>query len=150
MVVEGEYQPNQGYALALGRFLTNLQFFKFRGKNFGTPSQRVWHVEGDGKVHFVNPQIGMAVGLIVEISAPRLIGGGRVSGRFQIVSVGPDPRDIVVSGWPVGVFAGEGSIRGSSYIYAFIDSNNITIGRIIVRKVGRPFIQYRGRRSNRF
>jgi len=69
--------------------------------------------------------------------------GRLATGSYKLSSASGNTAQLV--GWSFAASAG-GKARKSVVIYPLIDGLNTVATRIVTRKVGRPFDQYRGRR----
>src|SRR5262249_23725523 len=69
-------------------------------------------------------------------------------GRFHVSAVSGNTISIDAPSWTFGSTTG-GTVRVDAVVYPNVDSANTAAGRIVTRRVGRPFFGYRGRRSKR-
>jgi hypothetical protein len=92
---------------------------------------------------------GYLVGDTVAFSkVKRNTTGELISFRSVVISVGPNPNQFQVLG---GILLGGtgGTARKITYALFTMNPAQFNVDRAAVRKVGRPFGQYRGRRSRR-
>ncbi len=146
-VVEGEYSPSQAYAAFLAAFFEQLGNWRFRGLDLSQPSIPIINISAAGVVQLGGLSAGFAVNDKVKIL--RAVDGVNepVGGIFMVGAI-PSATQITLIAWTAGACTG-GSCRKHAVIYPLVDSANCKVGRIITRRVGRPFTQYRGRRSRR-
>jgi len=145
-VVNGEYVPSVNFTAAFEAFKDQLQLFNFRGVNLQADQAQINFVDASGNINLLSP-LTVAEGAVVQViktmnSESRLVGG-----RFQ-VDAGPTTTVIPVKQWNLGLTEG-GTVRIYEIIYPQVNKATTNLGRITVRKVGRPFFSFRGRRSNR-
>jgi hypothetical protein len=146
-VAEGEYSPTYGFQNALLLYASQLQSWLFRGRDLAQPTNNVLTISTVG---IVTTQLGVTYAPLdmVRISKSRDSGSNLRGGLFQIASVGPGPNVFTLLNWPYGSTTG-GSVRKNAIVYPMVDSANFTVGRVITRRVGRPFVAFRGRRSRK-
>lgn len=144
MVVEGEYSPTTGYSRALDSYFKALTFFQFRARDLTLPTVPIHDVAADGTITALGP---LSLALLDQVRVLRTKdSGSRLRGGVFLVTATTATNVVRVASWPYGATTG-GKVRKEAYAYPFIDGDSATPGRIIVHKVGRPFDQYRGRRS---
>jgi hypothetical protein len=147
-VVEGEYQPQGTFPANLNSFIQALAAWQFRGRDLSQAAQPVLTIGATGLVTAVSPLAFIQLQMVRVLKAKDSSGNLR-GGRFQVATVGPNANQITLLNWPFGACTG-GNVRlDTANIYASVDAANTTSGRIVVKKVGRPFTQYRGRRGRR-
>lgn len=146
-VVEGEYSPTIAFATALQTFFTALQIWRFRAVATNPPPTPLLEISTAGVVLTAVPHVFVVNDMIQVKRAVGLFGQLR-GGRYRVISVGPGNNQLSILGWQHGECV-LGTAIGFLIFYPSIDNANITIGRIITRRVGRPFTQYVGRRSRK-
>jgi len=145
-VVEGEFSPSRPYSDALKKFfnsgLTNLYF---KGKDKTQPKIDIATVTAGQVVTTVLPH-GLAVGDSVLIAKNKVTASGNTQKAIGlVVSV---TSATIFTTESLNLFAGTGGYAQKQIvIYVQVDPPNVQFSRIVVRKVGRPFVQYRGRRG---
>jgi len=148
LVKNGEYAPFSGYKNALTQFITSLRTndWGFIGRDLTQPAIRVLGIAGgvlitDGSNAILPGADWVRFNKVVDVN------GKPVSGSFFVAS-SPSANHFVLTGLDNTIVAGpNGTVRRD--IVARFNYSNITPGRVVVRKVGRPLEQYRGRRSKR-
>lgn len=148
LVINGEYKPITAYKGAVTRFITSLTSgdWGFIGRDLTQPAIRVIKVSAgvlttDGSSPLIAGVDWVRFHKVVDSL------GNPVSGAYFIGS-SPGTNQFALSGFPTDVTVGaNGTIRRD--IVARYNYTNVTPGRVVVRKVGRPLEQYRGRRSKR-
>lgn len=147
-ITEGEYQPSADYNVQMNLFLATLANWAFRAKQQATTKFKIISITTTGLMTTEMPA-GFIVNQMVRITKARDAGGNLRSGRFQVSATGPGTTVFQLLNWPFTSSTG-GTVFGDQTIfYPAIDANNIGISRTVTRRVGRPFVGYRGRRSRR-
>lgn len=146
-VVEGEYLPSQAFSNDLVSFFQSLSGWQFRGRDLSNPGSKIISIAAGGNF-ITEAATGFAPMQMVRILRSQDEFGDFVSGRFQVDTIGPGTNQGHLLNWGSASVSG-GTIRPDGIVFLNVDSKNIGIGRIITRRVGRPSIQYRGRRSRK-
>lgn len=144
-VVEGEYSPSGVFTSDLNFFFRVLGQWLFRGRDLTPQTTRLFTVSALGVFNTETPHL-LAPLDIVRVSRAITAFGQFHSQRLQVATVGPGTNGGTFTGWLGGSTSG-GTVRKDAIVFPQVDPDNITIGRVITRRVGRPFVQYRGRRS---
>lgn len=147
VVKDGEYNPDQAFSQNLSTFFGTLNGLLFRGRDLTLNQTKIISVATDGTVT-CEVAITVAPLQMVRILRTLNTAGTKIGGRFQVTSVGPGANVFKILGWTAGATAG-GSVRADAIIYPAVNGSAIQISRVISRRVGRPFVQFRGRRSAR-
>lgn len=142
-VVQGEYFPSDAYDIALRTFFFGLVGWQFRGRDL---SQATLVIEGVSAAGEVTTEVNhpYVVGDYVRILRTQDQGGNLFGGRFRVIAP-VTARTFVLNGWEGGITDG-GKVRLDAIVYPNVDAAAIQIGRVVVRKVGRPSSGYVGRR----
>lgn len=145
-VTQGEYKPVPPFDTNLANFFKMLKqsAWNFRGRDLAQVAHPILTIDPTGIVAFSEPH-GLAVGDYVRVLRTVLANGRQFGGRFYVDAV-PSPLKITITGWSQGATTG-GKGRKDAIVHPNVES--ATFDRIITRRVGRPFIQYRGRRSKK-
>lgn|SRR5262245_31335055 len=146
-VVEGELATYAAWYSWLPTYYRALQFFTFRGRDLTAPAVKILDIDETG---LVNCEVAHTYALNDMVRILRTLDERGIfqGGRFQIDTLGPGAVKFKVRNWTFGKTTG-GTVRKDGIVYPTIDWQNITTGRVITRKVGRPSGQYRGRVSSR-
>jgi len=149
LVVDGEFRPTADFSRALTLLFRTLGNFAMRTVgNIALPNT-IATISAAGLVTFSVARPLLASGESIQISNVTALGGVTVGGTFSIESVSTtNPLQLSIRDWRFGDCIG-GQGVGTGTTYPVLDAAHATIGRIIVRKVGRPFVGYRGRASVR-
>src|SRR6516162_2989694 len=145
----GEFQPNQIFTTSVQNFFTALGNFSFRAID-PVNSKRValFSIDLTGLVTLKdNIPIPFLAQDVITISKAITTTGTFFGGQFVIKQTGPG-NTMQLNGWTGGNCTGGVAIKRAYNIYP-ISSGSCAVTRTVVRKVGRPFEQYRGRRSKR-
>ena len=148
VVSGGEYQPDQGFNNLMAAYLNFISIANgvgWVGRDLSLGSVRV--IAFNAGVLTVSAAIpGVGVGDFVRLNRVYSTLGFPVKGAYQVTAIngvnytlGNPPNATVI--------APSGTARKDALL--FFDINNGVPNRAVVRKVGRPFEQYRGRRSKR-
>jgi hypothetical protein len=145
-IVNGEFQPGSGYLSALNAFLANLvnAVWGFIGRVKSNPSAQVMGIASGGVVT-LSANVGGAPGNgFLRLNRVYDTLGNPVKGTFPMTNVaGPVYTVSGLGATTVSKPSGTARLDGLSF-YAY---GTTSIGRACSRKIGRPFEQYRGRRS---
>lgn len=144
----GEFSPDFPYDTFLKTYFNELKQWSFTGQDFTQTVYQVADIDANGLLSTVGNntiQIGDTVAVQgFKIAFPPTI----VSFKRTVTAVGPTANKFTLDNW-VGAAGVGGTVRKVSYAVYDMDGANAVAARISVRKVGRPFGQYRGRRSKR-
>lgn len=145
VVTEGEQNINGVNNFPFQTFVKSLAGWYFQGRDLSQPRVKILIGTSQGNFTTETPPL-FAPNTMIRMARLQVVGSNKsIGGRFQVNSVGPG-NVFTVNGWSGQLTAG-GSARGDGQVYPQVDVNNVFPTRIVVRKVGRPFGQYRGRRS---
>lgn len=148
MITRGEFSPTFNYGAAVQRFFTELEGYRFRAQSLSAVEVPVLTILDTGEVHTAAPGLaGVAAGSRVQVSRCQKADKTTVSGRFFVASRASDTI-FTLANWTAGEVTG-GSVRIYETIFPLVPADGVTSGRIVTRKVGRPFGQFRGRQSPR-
>jgi len=145
-VVNGEFAGNEDWNANYFVFLTNLAGWKFRARDLTLPKVIVKTVDTDGVVTFAS-DLALAVGDKVSLYRLKNAFGKFVNGTFT-VGAATTLRSVTLLSWTAGACT-DGKAQKFSPIYPAITAAGTVQGLISQKKVGRPFDQFRGRRSKR-
>lgn len=144
-VVRGEFQPQGGMAL-YNAFYRELNGWLMRGKDASQPFKNIATIDAGGNVAMTE-DLPITAADSVFLRGVMLSSGKKLSGKFPLDGV-TSLRAFKLRGWTQGA-ATLGSAQKIVIIYPAMNTSVIAGERIVVRKVGRPFQGYRGRRSKR-
>lgn len=147
VVVEGEFKPSTADLVSLANYFDALGAWRFRGRDLTLPAYPIVFITSGGGVQLTVPH-ALAAGDMIRVMHTMQSGGSQFGGVFKVEAVGPSSSQLSIMNWTGGATTG-GTIRKEAIGYPLVDSNNVSISRIITRRVGRPFVGYRGRRSAR-
>jgi hypothetical protein len=149
-VTGGEFNPAPNFTDALGNFLNAYGNFGFIGNDLTKPRVALLGVDAGG--HFkVKPPATNPFIIGDYVTCTRMVDS--VTGLFRRFAGPVTAIDGDASGFTCASFTGNscngGSAQINSPIYCPFNISTITVVRVTLRKVGRPFEVYRGRRSKR-
>jgi hypothetical protein len=147
-VVEGEFSPIIGFTASMQNFFNGLSGWSFRGRDLAQPRTAILSISAIGAV-ITETAHSLVVGQMVRILRSRAVDGDLLGGRFQVASVGPANNVFTLTNWAPGEATTGGTVRPDAIIYPSVDVSRVAVARCITRRVGKPFFQYRGRRSRR-
>jgi len=142
----GEYTPDSSYRAAVTRYFTAFSMFRFRANVPTGLSQTIHSISSAGVAYLNFGELSVAAGDIIKLNRVVLANGSTWSGEVVVESVGPEPQKLTIYAWDLGATTG-GKWNIPNTAYPAVDASNITISRIITRKVGRPSVGYVGRAS---
>ncbi len=144
-VVNGEYSPNADWDQFLQEYMNALTVdgWQMIGRVLSNPTYAIDAISASG-VCTLKVLTPFANGAQIRLLRVRDNQGFSISGVFSAAQVAGST--FLLEGWPQGtVVSRNGSIRVDAIdLFTFTD---MEVSRVVVRKVGRPFEQYRGRRS---
>jgi hypothetical protein len=146
-VVNGEYSPTDAWDQRLQEYINALeaQGWQMVGRVLTNQTYRINSISISGGC-----TLGVAVpwanGAQIRLLRCNDLNGFPVNGVYQADQVAGST--FLLKNWPANVAVQDkGSARVDAIdFFTFVD---IEVSRVVVRKVGRPFEQYRGRRSKR-
>lgn len=149
IVVEGEFNQGNISITEFQNFFKSLGNWAFRGRDLSQTTFKIVNIIQAANV-LVTTELpyAPAVGSFVRILKSKDTSGNLRGGRFQVLTLGPLANQFTIGLWNFGSTTG-GSVRTDATIYPAVDPANCFVLRIVTRRVGRPFVQYRGRRSRR-
>jgi len=148
LVVDGEYAPTIAYRNAVNRLFLGLADFSMRVVTRNATPQTVATIDNAGLVTMVNTRPTLAPGDTVTFTNILNSLNQPHSGQFTVEKLGPGDLQFSILNWTLSNYHG-GTAVGSSVTYPRLTNTGASVGRIIVKKVGRPFVAYRGRASTR-
>jgi len=147
-VVNGEFVPSIQWTQSFNTFQSTLQglAFRFRGRDLLASQGAINFIDATGEV-WMNSPITTSDGTLVQVIKAMNEDGRQVGGTFQVMG-SPTSTNLNLRNYNLGLLQG-GRLRVVTFIYPLVESGLTSLGRVTVRKVGRPFFSFRGRRSNR-
>lgn len=146
----GEFNPGATYVTAIQQYFDALANFGFYAWDPSVPKFNVVNVSTVGVVAINGAFPPFALNQVVTIQQTVDSGGIRRSYTGQITALDPTNNRFTLGNpaWTFGVTTG-GKVWARTKALFLFNSANCTAVRIVTRRVGRPFEQYRGRRSRR-
>jgi len=148
LVVDGEFAPTQAYRNAINRLFVKLSEFQMRVVVRGAVPNTVATIDNNGLVTFTNTRPTVNPGDRITFYNILNAVGDPMTATYVVEKLGDGALQLSIRGWIGSNYHG-GTAVGTSVTYPALTNNGATIGRIIVKKVGRPFVGYRGRASTR-
>lgn len=145
VMVGGEYQPAPFFSALVTQFCNSMIGFNFGfiGRDLSQASVRVLKIANNVITVDQLPGTGLAVGDFIRFHRVYDSGGNPVKGDYVVSTIAGN--DITVAGLAVVVTKPSGTLRRD--LLTYLPFGNLYPVRAVVKKVGRPFEQYRGRRS---
>jgi hypothetical protein len=146
----GEFNPSVAYAKAVSDYFQALGNFSFLANDYTVTQFKILNVSLTGVVTINGAFPTFAINDIVTVKNTLDSGQVRRNYTGQVTALDPTHNMLTLSNptWPWGATTG-GMIWKPSKVLYLINPANCSVTRIVTRKVGRPFEQYRGRRSKR-
>lgn len=146
-IVNGEYSPNVGYSSRVRTYINALinQAWKFVGRDRSVPNARVLAI-ANGVVTLAGNVGGVANTSFLRLNRVFDANNRPVKGTFLITAIAGNLYTVSGLG-TTSVTVPSGTARIDQL--AVFQYGAGTVGRTVVRKIGRPFEQYRGRASRR-
>jgi len=145
-VVGGEFKPVVSYANALELFLAKLGTFKFKGMDSTVPKIAVSEVNTAAGTCTTKVPHNFVVGDRVRFTGLQNSQTVKSFSEERTVISIPTVNTFVFASQLIGFTYTIGFVRKKTTIYIPVDPANSEVQRATVRKVGRPFDQYVGRR----
>lgn len=145
IMIGGEYQPFPAFSGLVTQFVNSMIGFNFGfiGRDLSQASVRVLKIAANIITVEAIPATGLAVGDFVRLHRVFDVNGLPVKGAFVVTAIAG--LNINVQGLNATVNDPSGTLRRD--LLTFLPYQSISPIRAVVKKVGRPFEQYRGRRS---
>lgn len=143
----GEYKPSSPYTLAMAAYLAELDGWQFRATSLTAVPSNLASIAADG-TYVLQQDLVIAVGSKVKVKNVQDEDGEIVRGGVFTVGVYTDSKHGKLNSWTGGAVT-LGQMIPFTIIYPVIITDGQTISRAVVRKIGRPSLGYRGRRSKR-
>lgn len=145
IMIGGEYQPTPAFAGAVTLFCNSLVGlnFGFVGRDLAQASVRVNKIAANVVTVDAIPGTGLAVGDYIRFHRVTDDNGNPVKGAFVVTGIAGNL--LTVQGLDATLTTPSGTLRRD--LLQMFGFGPITPIRAVVKKVGRPFEQYRGRRS---
>lgn len=147
MVKYGVYRPTDAYKASMDAYIRNLGAYKIFGVDFAQPRGRILNITDGGLVTTRDDLLGLGINDKIKVLRTTFANGRRGGDVLPVTSV-TLPRKIQLDSWLFGPSTG-GSVRKNVLTYFPVDSDSTFVKRVMIRKVGRPFDLYSGRRSAR-
>lgn len=145
-IIEGEFQGTQSFTQSLNNFFFVLGNFQFRARDLTQPTANIVSISAAGLVT-CEAAATFNVNDMVRVLRTRTVDGDLLGGRFQVASVGPGNNVFTLANWSPAEATTGGRVRRDSIVFLPADNTRAAAYRAVIRKVGRPFGAYRGRRS---
>jgi len=148
MVIDGEYRPSIAYRNAVNRLLVACSQLAMKVKPIESPRCSIATVDNTGLITFNTQRPTSTPFARIELRNVLSSNGTTINGNFATENLPSNPLQLKLLVWD-----GSNAHGGQAFIvssnYPQFSSTGFTIGRVIVRKVGRPFVAFRGRASVR-
>lgn len=145
-VKQGEYTPDSVYRTVMGKFIAELEGFKFKARDHSIARKAILTVAA-GVFTFTDDH-GYVIGDDIEITGV-MVADQRVAKFRSKVATVPTGKTLTTTiAWPYGNGT-DGSAQKVAAFYPTIAPKGVSIDYARTRKIGRPSTGYRGRRSKR-
>ncbi len=141
----GEYQPNAAFQAAVTQLINSMVGFNFGfvGRDLSQASVRVLKIAVNLITVDQIPGTGLAVGDFVRLHRVYDDNNNPVKGAFPVTAIAGNV--LTVAGLDATLTRPSGTLRKD--LLQLFSYRSMQPIRAVVKKVGRPFEQYRGRRS---
>lgn len=146
-VSNGEFSPSLQFANRLGNYFRSLSQWGFRALKPTIVRYKIATISSAGLVTLDLPNVFATENKVRVLGAMDAYGRKRSFDGF-VSSVGPLPNQFSLASWTLGERT-KGVVFIPDYDTFPLDRVLSVANRITTRRVGRPFEQYRGRRSRR-
>jgi hypothetical protein len=149
-VVLGEFAPNNVFIAAIQQYFDALANFGFYAFDPTVPKFNVLNVSTTGVVSINGAFPPFALNAVVTLNQTVDSGGVRRSYTGAVTALDPTNNKLTLNNpvWPWGICTG-GKVQAKVKALFLFNPANCTVVRVLTRRVGRPFEQYRGRRSKK-
>jgi len=143
----GEYQPNAAFKTAVTLMVNTMKGFNFGfiGRDLAQASVRVLAIAANVITVDAIPGTGLQVDDFIRLNRVYDAQGFPVQGAYAVEAINLVAKTITVRNLAANVTKPSGTLRRDQLDYFTFDA--IQPIRAVVKKVGRPSEQYRGRRS---
>jgi hypothetical protein len=141
----GEYRPTAAYQIAMTAYLAQLYGWLMRVQDLAQPVYRIATIDAAGNVLMVDPIMAVATGQVFKVKRTIDPFNNQKGGKFIVKSV-TNPSSFSLYNWPYGACV-IGTMQPFVIAYPSMNATNSSIVRAVVRKIGRPSLGYRGRKS---
>jgi len=147
-VTAGEWIPTINYANLVGDYIRALQNFVFRAIDPASPQAKIFSINGTTRqVVLTGNTMPFAINSFVTIQKSLDVNQIPQSLTTRVLTI-TGANSFTIETWPFGDCTGGKAVQKSFGLWGITASLSGVV-RAVVRKVGRPFEQYRGRRSKR-
>jgi hypothetical protein len=146
-ITDGAFTPDSTYASIVAAYFNALSNFSFLGLQPVT-KYPVASVSNAGLVTLSVPNVFPISAFITFTGCLNGV-GNRVGGKFMVSTVGPLANQFTVADWTNGDTTGGSVSQPTKALFAFGGNSFTNVERLVTRRVGRPFEQFRGRKSRR-
>jgi len=145
-VDEGEFRPPPTWAGRWLAFRSAANIWRFKAKNLTNPKVDIVSVDLVGNFTLAD-DFTYAKGQYVDVSRLK-VSGGTLEGTFNVIE-NNGPRTGKLANYANTSLGVGGTIQLNEVTYPLVDGSAEPGLTVVVRKVGRPFGQYRGRSTRK-
>lgn len=145
-VHSGEFCATRNFATGVAEYFKALSNFSFLANDPDAPKIPVFSISATGLVTAVGATQPFFVNQLVTINRTLDAHGDLRSFSGHVASIGPLGNQFTLANWNIGATTGGTAATKGTKLFDMSDAVS-AVSRVVVRKVGRPFEQYRGRRS---
>jgi hypothetical protein len=145
-VTAGEYRPTVGFTVVTAAFLAQLSGWLFRGTDLTVTPANIATIDALG-TYVLQQDLILSVGQRVKVHGTMDANKDTFGGTFKVGTY-TDSKHGVLNNWTFGATV-LGTMKPYTIIYPTIIADSTSISRVVPRKIGRPSLGYRGRRSKR-
>jgi hypothetical protein len=146
IIVKGEFAPDNSFVQRLGNYTVALQGFSWQYATY-TGVTQVMTIDITGLAETATPH-GFPLATVVTLKNVLISATGKRVSFTGRITQAPTPTSFLLPTWP-HTAGTRGTVGLAGVATATIDATTtISAVRAAERHVGRPFVQYRGRKSN--
>lgn len=147
-VTFGEYSPLPAYKSVVDIFLAEMNSWGFAVQNATAAKSDILTITAAGLVTLPAASPFVVNDVLNFHKCQYLLAFNTFSFKRKVLSLGPLPTQFTIQD-PLGVDLINGDCQRVQLVYSPISTSSAVADKVCVRKIGRPFDQFRGRRSKR-
>lgn len=146
-VIRGEISTDTAVSQAIQRYLAQMAGFRWKCVDKSAATAGIVEISSNGNYE-LDVAFTLAVGSYVKLLRCRDQYGRAAKGKFY-VNASPTVQTGTLANWPAGIIVQNGRMRLVSSGFGTFAQAFSSVSRVMVKKIGRSFFQYRGRASKR-
>jgi hypothetical protein len=147
-VAWGEFSADTAFSAAIANYFQAISNYSFYAIDPASPAAPIFNIDATGLVTLNAPTNPFVVNQFVTISKVIDAVGAFHTLTTTVKTIGPQANQFTLTAWPFGPCTAGKAVTKVRSLFQ-ISAATCAVSRVVTRKVGRPFEQYRGRRSKR-